>query len=192
MTETQILQWIKDNVSPFLITAITEHKKKNPQLLYTEDWLAAICMRETGLKIAKRLGQGFKVPEIWAEMKGDWSQRPGETEKQYHGFGLPQIDIASFPSFVKSGDWKDPKKSWYFSINVLEGKRKWINTKCPDVKGEFLERAITAAYNCGEGNVVKLLKAGRPVDTWTHEHNYSSEVFRFRKIYKSLTVPDKV
>jgi hypothetical protein len=65
--------------------------------------------------------------------------------------GLPQIDIASFPAFVNSGDWKDPLKSWLKAIAVLESKRKYILSKCPDVKGEFLHRAVTAAYNCRGG-----------------------------------------
>jgi hypothetical protein len=86
MTELETLKWIKEHVSPFINQAIAEHKKSNPDLIYTEDWLGAINMRETGQKIVKLLGQGFVVPGIWEVMKGDYSARPGEKEPRYHGY----------------------------------------------------------------------------------------------------------
>jgi hypothetical protein len=116
-----------------------------------------MTMRETGLKIAQQLGRGFKVPEIHAEMRGDYGQRPGDTERQYHGFGYMQIDIASYPDFVKSGKWKDPLATYKMAIAVLESKRNYLEPKYKEVGEEMIHRAITAAYNCGEGNVSKVL-----------------------------------
>lgn len=186
MTEIQVLQWIKTNVAPFIRQAISDSQKANLNLLYTEDWLAAICMRETGGKIAKKLGQGFTVPGIWVEMKGDYTQRHGEPAPKYHGFSLFQIDIASFPEWIKAGRWTDPYQSALKAISVLEGKRRYIQSQVHDLAGEALERAITAAYNCGEGNTVKSLLAKRDVDSTTTEKNYSADVFRLRALYKAL------
>lgn len=72
------------------------------------------------------------------------------------------------------------------AISVLEGKRKYIQSKLPNLSGNDLNRAITAAYNCGEGRVVQALNKGVDVDTYTHNHDYSKEVFRYRGIYNSL------
>jgi hypothetical protein len=48
------------------------------------------------------------------------------------------------------------------------------------------ERAITAAYNCGQGNVMNSLSKNEDVDFHTTQHNYSRQVFEFRQIYMSL------
>jgi hypothetical protein len=191
MTEKQILTWIKTNLSPHIDKAIEAARIKNPMLIYTQDWIAAMTMRETGQKIAKLLGRGVKVPELHTEMKGDYGQREGETEKQYHGFHYMQIDIGSYPSFIASGDWKDPLKGYKKAIEVLEGKRIYLfaaggKFKPNEFPPDMLYRAITAAYNCGEGNVAKVLREGKDVDARTYNHDYSKEVWRFRELYKSI------
>ncbi|WP_315822992.1 hypothetical protein [Paraflavitalea speifideaquila] len=186
MTEKQIITWISRELGPVIEKALTEAKVRNPALLYTKDWLVAMAYRETGLLIAKLLAQGGKTPAIYSLMRGDYGQRPGEIEKSFHGFGPWQIDIGSFPEFVKSGNWKDPYKTCVKAIEVLEGKRKYLQSKFPNLSGEALERAITAAYNCGEGNVKKALEAGEDVDSRTHQKNYSKEVWRFREIARPI------
>ena len=92
--------------------------------------------------------------------EGDYGKRPADAAKQYHGFGFWQIDIASFPSFISSGKWVDP--------------------------GAMAQPAVTAAYNCGEGNVNKALEANLDVDSYTFAKDYSKEVFRYRGIYQNL------
>lgn len=186
MTEREILIWIKNNLGDIIDIAIIQAKEKNPDLIYTRDWLAAMAMRETGLKIAKLLGKKLKIDVIHSLMKGDYDQRKGETEKQYHGFGYWQIDIASYPQFVKSGDWKDPFKTCMKAIAVLEEKRMYLAPKFPNLKGDSLYRAITAAFNCGQGNVQKVLLVGQDIDARTHQKNYSAEVWRYREIFNSL------
>jgi len=54
------------------------------------------------------------------------------------------------------------------------------------IPGYELDRATVAAYNCGEGNVAKVMRAGLDVDARTHQHNYSAEVWRFREMYKAI------
>lgn len=186
MTEREILSWIKINLGPIIDKALEEAKKKNPDLFYTKDWLAAMVMRETGFLIARYLEKKMKVEVIHSLMKGDYGQRQGEKEKSYHGFGYWQIDIGSYPQFIKSGDWKDPFKTCMKAITVLEEKRMYLEPKFPNVKGDSLHRAITAAYNCGQGNVQKVLLVGQDIDARTHQHNYSAEVWRFREIFNSL------
>jgi hypothetical protein len=190
MTEKQVLRWIKLHLSQYIVQAIAEAKEKNPTLIYTEDWLSGITYRETGFLIARYVMQAVNPNVIHTLMRGDYNQRKGENEKSYHGFGYTQIDIGSFPEFVKSGKWKDPLECYRMSISVLEGKRKYLfasgRFKEKDFTQEMVHRAITAAYNCGEGNVSKVLREGRDVDLRTHQHNYSKEVWRFRGIYREL------
>lgn len=186
MNEKECLRWISVNLGEAIRKAMQDSKAKNQALLYTFDWLVAMAYRETGIKIIKLIKKGFNTQDIIQNMKGDWSQRPGEKEPQYHGFGFWQIDIASYPEFVKSGDWKDPYKCCMKAISVLEEKRIYLQKHFPNLADESLHRAITAAYNCGQGNVAKVLRAGQDVDRRTHGQDYSKEVWRFRKLYKEI------
>lgn len=188
MTEKNILSWINLNLGVFIERAIDKTKEKTPNLIYTKDWLASMAMREVGFLIARYAEQKMKPEVIHTLMRGDYTQRHdvGETEKQFHGFSYWQIDIGSFPDFIKSGDWKDPFKACCKAIDILEDKRIYLAPKFPNLQGDSLERAITAAYNCGEGNVKKVLNAGNDIDERTFNHDYSAEVWRFREIFNSL------
>lgn len=186
MTERNILSWINNNLGSVMEQALAEAKRGNPDLLYTKDWLAAIAMRETGFLIARYAAQAKTPAQIHPLMRGDYSQRPGEKEKSYHGYGYWQIDIASYPAFVKSGDWKDPLKTCRKAIAVLEEKRLYLQQQFPSLAGEELARAVTAAYNSGQGNVAKAVRAGRDVDVYTHQKNYSAEVWRYREIAQAI------
>jgi hypothetical protein len=184
MTTRDILLWIHINLLSSINKAIEEKKKANPLLIYTPDWLVGITYRETGGLIAK---YGGKKAEVMHSLtRGDFSQRPGEKEKQYHGYGYVQIDIGSYPDFVKSGAWKDPFKCYAKAIDVLEEKRKYIQSHMIRLGGDDLHRAITAAYNCGQGNVVKALSANKDVDSYTTGHDYSKDVWQRRNFYRQI------
>lgn len=180
MTEKQILEWIKTNLSPIIDKAI--HDSDN--VPYTQDWLAAMAMREVNFLIARNASKPFQ--QVCNLMKGDYGQRDNESMKSYHGFGFWQIDIGSYPDFINSGDWQDPYKCCLKAIQVLNEKRAYISPKFPNLSPDALNRATTAAYNTGQGNVVKSLKLDRDVDYSTHQKNYSKEVWRYRDIYNSI------
>lgn len=182
MTERNIIIWINTNLGPVIDQALAEARKANPQLLYTREWLIAMAMRETGFLISRYAGQAKTPAQIHPLMRGDYSQRKGETEKSYHGYGYWQIDIASYPTFVKSGDWKDPLKTARKAIAVLEEKRLFLQQQFPSLAGEELARAITAAYNCGQGNVAKAIRTKKDIDSYTYQKNYSAEVWQYREI----------
>ena len=186
MTERDILKWIDKNLGSAIERAIVAAREKHPDHPYTKDWLAGIAMRETGFKIAEFTKDGFAPERIHLIMRGDFDQRKGEKEKNYHGFGYPQIDIGSYPDFVKSGDWKDPFKSFVKAISVLEEKRIYLEPKFPNLQGDSLHRAITAAYNCGQGNVAHVIEEGKDIDARTYNHDYSREVWRFREIFNLI------
>lgn len=177
MTETDVLKWIRTNLGEIIRRSIVGTE-------YTEDLLAAMAWREVWPKIIKYHDMPFV--SACEMMKGDYSQREGEVEKQYHGFGFWQIDKKSFPLFCDSGMWKDPSKCCLQAIKVLDQKRNYLRTHLAGLQGDALDRANVAAYNCGEGNVFKALSKGLDIDVYTHEHNYSKEVWRVRSLYKQL------
>ena len=174
MTERKALYWIKDNLGPAIQQALASF----PGVIYTEDWLASMSYREIGHLIHRYDGKPVKT--IAPLIKGDYAN--GEP----NGFGFWQIDRRSYPAFVKSGGWMNPLKCCMQAIEVLEEKRIYLQKQFPNLAGEALKRAITAAYNCGQGNVTKALKSGKDVDAFTFKSDYSKEVWRFREIYKSL------
>lgn len=182
MTNRDILTWIKRELGPYIQKALLAR----PGSIYTEDWLAGIAMRETGGLMGIYIPQKSDPLVICSILRGDYTQRPGETQKQYHGYGVTQIDIASFPQFVKSGDWKDPVKCFIKSIEVLNGKRDYLLDQYPMLWGNDLDELITAAYNCGEGNESKLVLKTLDPDIYTTQHNYSKAVFEFAEIYKTI------
>ena len=183
MTQRQILLWIKENLSPLIKKALEQK-----EVIYTEDWLAGMIYREVGFLIGRYAAQNMKPEVIHTLMKGDYGQRDGETEKQYHGFGYPQIDIGSYPAFIKAGSWKDPYKSLLKMIDVLEEKRIYLASHLDfgTMDLHTIHRAITAAYNCGQGNVVKAINKGYDPDRYTHNSDYSKMVWEYREAYRNL------
>jgi len=180
MTSLEIMGWYKNNLFPIVVKAIEEKKLSNPDLIYTPDWLIAMAYRETWTLLIPFIKNRTPFKNI--EPKGDYGQRKGETEKQYHGFSYWQIDTGSFPDFIKSGDWKDPYKSCLKAIDVLEEKRKQLNKELPFPT----DQEITASYNCGSSNVLKAIKKGEDIDSRTHEKNYSKMVWEYRKLFNSI------
>lgn len=172
-TEEQLLEWISKNLGLIIRKAINNSD-------YTEDWLGAIAARETGFLIIKYVNKGLDVDEISKIMKGDY--RRG----RYNGFGFWQIDIGSFPAFVESGLWKNPFRTAQQAIICLEGKRYALREWRFAMSADEFERAVTAAYNCGESRVIKALENGYDVDRYTFNKDYSAEVFRIRNKYKSI------
>jgi hypothetical protein len=182
MTDEDVLKWIKRNISPFIIKA----REDRPTSIYTEARLAGIACRETGQLIAKYIPVQKDPLIICSILRGDYTQRYGETTKQYHGFGITQIDIGSFPGFIKSGDWKDPYKCFLKTIDILNGKKAYLEKHYETVSGESMIHYITAAYNCGEGNEAKVMQQHLDPDAYTTGHNYSNEVARFEEIYLTI------
>ncbi|MDP9230377.1 MAG: peptidoglycan-binding protein [Bacteroidota bacterium] len=180
-SDQKMMKWIKDNLGSIIKQAISGS-------IYTEDWLAGICARETGFLFSRYVNQGFTFDQITSLMKGDFGKRRGDAQKIFHGFGFWQIDIGSFPDFVSSGKWTNALETAVMAVNVLNGKKNFLKKKGWEEKLSIVmwQRAITAAYNCGEGNVNKALSNNLDVDNFTFSKDYSKEVFRYRKLYSNL------
>jgi hypothetical protein len=182
-TNKDILSWIHDNLGE-TIRELTDVIFKDT--LYTEAFIAGLICRETGFLILRYANQGLGLDEIAVRMKGDYSRRPGEPEPRYHGFGFVQIDTGSYPDFIQNTPLADYKSYLRKAILVLEEKRKSITGagfKPENFDDDYFLRAIAAAYNSGQGNVIKSLRLGRDVDLTTYQGDYSKEVMKFRYLY---------
>jgi len=174
-SEADLLLWIKKHLGPYIQKAIAG-------TVYTEDWLGAIAARETGFLIIRYVNRGLGLEEITKRMKGDFNNGI------YHGFSFWQIDIRSFPDFINSGKWLDIQMSANKAVDVLTGKTNALK-KYRERLGEHLfNRAITAAYNCGESNVEKAILALKDIDSRTFNKDYSKEVFRMRSVYLKVNL----
>lgn len=180
-TEAEMMRWIRDYLGNMMRQAVTGSA-------FTEDWLAGMCARETGYKIIQYYNQGHDFAYVCENMRGDYGRRSGEASARYHGFGFWQIDIGSYPDFINSHDWKDPLKTARKAVTVLNEKKTYLQNRGWDAQltADEFNRAITAAYNCGQGNVDKALRNNRPIDFYTFTQNYSAEVWRYRNIYRNL------
>jgi hypothetical protein len=121
-----------------------------------------------------------------------------------HGYGLMQIDIRSYPAWVKAGDWKDPKSCISKGAEVLASKRDEIvssvgkkNIKVrtlagktygfdgKEIVGQALLRVTVAAYNCGLWAYYHYSK-GHDVDQGTTGRDYSKDVLKKTARFKQL------
>lgn len=101
-----------------------------------------------------------------------------------HGHGIMQIDDRSFPAFTSSGRWRVPRLNILMGGEVLSGKRRFLSSR--GVTGETLTRASVAAYNGGEGRVLRAITRGLGVDSVTTNRNYSADVFERASVFREL------
>jgi hypothetical protein len=116
----------------------------------------------------------------------------GNKYKHYHGHGLGQIDDRSYQDFCRSSRWKDPAQNILMIALVLAEKRRFLHyqTLGLALTDQALEKAYIAAYNCGQGKVLQLLRMGRDPDEGTVHENYSRVVLRFAGVYNSISIQE--
>lgn len=170
MTEVEILKFIKSTYGA-MIAASAERHRHRPEVL------AGIVMRETEGGLTKLLDRSGP------EGRGD-----RDREGHYHGHGLCQIDDRSFPEFCAGLDWKDAARNIEMGGWILGRKRAFLAAKTLGFKltNDDLERASIAAYNAGEGRVLKAIQQGRVPDSCTAHGDYAAEVLRFADLYLKL------
>jgi beta-lactamase superfamily II metal-dependent hydrolase/soluble lytic murein transglycosylase-like protein len=101
-----------------------------------------------------------------------------------HGRGIMQIDDRSFPDFARSGRAMDPRQNILKGAEVLNGKRLFLSRS--GVSGQLLTRASVAAYNHGEGNILRNIRNGRDVDSGTAHNDYSEDVLARAAVFTEL------
>jgi hypothetical protein len=197
-TNRDILKWVHDNLGDS-IRELTDVEFADT--VYTEAIIAGLICRETGFLILRYVNKGMSLDEIALKMKGDFGKRPGDGSAKYHGYGFVQIDTGSYPDFIFKTPLGDYKAYLRKAIEVLEEKRKSIvnaGFSQERLGDENFTRAILAAYNSGQGNVINSLHHGRDIDSTTYQGDYSKEVMKFRYEYWDMfhteenPIPEKI
>ena len=170
MSETDILRHIRTAYGAMILEAAAKHRHR-PEVM------AGIVMRET---------QGGLSPLL--DRPGPEGRGDRDNEGRCHGHGLCQIDDRSFPEFCAGPDWKDAAKNIAMGARVLGRKRAFLAARTLGLKltNDDLERAAIAAYNAGEGRVLKAIEQGCDPDTCTAHGNYAAAVLRYAELYLNL------
>jgi len=170
MNETEILRHIRTAYGAMIAEAAAKNRHR-PEVM------AGIVMRET---------QGGLSPLL--DRPGPEGRGDRDTEGRYHGHGLCQIDDRSFPAFCAGPDWKDAAKNIEMGARVVGRKRAFLAARTLGLKltDDDLERAAIAAYNAGEGRVLKAIEQGRDPDSCTAHGDYAAAVLRYAELYLNL------
>jgi len=181
------------DVSPFLMWAIMDHESRSGVAPgYTPQGPAGVgeaiprwvseSRLATSYAFARRMGlltgKTRKTSTGATEYEVRAPKMPGAPREAW-GYGLMQIDYASFPEFIESGKWRDATENIRQGAEVLRQKMRFFMLPSTDpsdprpLTGDALMKAATAAYNTGEGNVLKSLKAKADIDRTTYTKDYS-------------------
>lgn len=148
-----------------------------------QGWLALFAQAASLYNFSTALLMGIASRETnMKNIEGDFQGG------SYHGYGLMQIDIGSYPEFCRSGEWRDVGKSIHMGALVLNSKQiqihdgigKQLRVKSTVFTGESIDggnlnRTAVAAYNAGLWAYYSMTAYGDP-DRFTTGHNYSADV----------------
>ena len=142
--------------------------------------LMGIASRETAMGGPLLRDGSFK----WLAMPGDGG----------HGYGLMQIDKASYPAWVATEAWQRAEPSIHMGAAVLRAKTDSLVVRrglvvrvqdrksrqvypflMPALEGAVLERVAIASYNAGDWAPYHYVK-GRGPDYGTTGRDYSADV----------------
>ena len=133
---------------------------------------------------SRESGWGLALTPPFPHGTGDFAKRSnikpfrrGSMPPDGKGFGrgLMQIDYDAH-EFARGELWKDPARNIAYGGSVLRQNIVFLRDRMNDLSGKSLLRAAIAGYNCGCGNVLRAIKAGRSVDFYTAHRDYSADV----------------
>jgi soluble lytic murein transglycosylase-like protein len=102
----------------------------------------------------------------------------------YHGYGIMQVDIGTDPDFCRNWTPDKVEVSIQRGVKILANKRDYLAARgITDLK------AIAAAYNTGEGNVVRSIHAGTDPDHTTTNADYGKDVLSRMAAFEQLRSP---
>lgn len=170
MNETEILQHIQTAYGVMISETAYKHRHR-PEVM------AGIVMRET---------HGGLSPLL--DRPGPEGRGDRDKTGRYHGHGLCQIDDRSFPEFCAGPEWKDAAKNIAMGARVLGRKRAFLASRTLGFRltNDDLEKASIAAYNAGEGRVLKAIEQRRDPDTCTAHGDYAAAVLAYADVYLKL------
>ncbi len=180
--------------------AITAAFQLSQKLGWTDYFLKAATERSLDPEVLMAIGYRE------SGLKEKYLKVPGDNG---NGYGLMQIDIRAYPTWVNSGKWKDAEACISKGAEVLAAKRDEITASSGDkdikvktlagvtykfdgkpIAGDDLLRVSIAAYNCGMWAYYHYSK-GHDVDQGTTDQNYSKDVLLKSQRFKDLLNPSQ-
>jgi len=163
----EILKWIKDNMGSIL-TAKASGK------IYSDAVLAGIMYAEASGEIDTSLDAKSNCEKIFNPDGKGYSYSFFQINDKANG---PDINAR-----LDAGEWKSPQGATGLATTILDGKKNYLQGI--GLSGDDLLKGTIAAYNQGEGNVGKLVRAGLPVDS--KNPYYVSKVLKAAEEYESV------
>jgi hypothetical protein len=124
----------------------------------------------------------------WWHLPGSSGRGDCDKEGRYHGHGLCQIDDRSFPEFCRGEEWKNAASNIEMGARVIARKRAFLAGRTLGFRftTDDLEKATIAAYNAGEGRVLRTIMEGCDPDVCTTHCDYAAAVLRHADVYLKL------
>ncbi len=137
------------------------------------------------------------------ELNPYYLKHPGDyRDGTYHGYGLMQMDIGSYPDWISQGHWKDARDCILKGAEVLNAKRQEIQDgqgkkltvgkqeyTGAKISGADLLRVAIAAYNSGAWAYYNY-STGHDPDRFTTGKDYSKDVLRRAARFGQLLAHD--
>ncbi|HXG85469.1 MAG TPA: hypothetical protein VNI84_15715, partial [Pyrinomonadaceae bacterium] len=127
-----------------------------------------------------------------------------------NGFGLLQIDIRSYPAWIKSGGWTDAREGILKGASVLMqkwtdyetniGKRLTVKSSKSGTTYRYTaqkandadaQRLVISSYNCGRWSQYALA-SGQDIDKYSTGGDYAKDVMERARIFRSLLKQDSL
>lgn len=132
--------------------------------------------RATGVDRDLLLAVASRESAIGMTLGPDWLGDSG------YGIGLMQIDRRFHERFARTHRPRDNRANVLYAARLLK-----------DLLGRFggVKKYALAAYNAGPDDVVRALRQGVPVDTYTTGGDYSTDVLSRYRIIKQMGAAER-
>jgi hypothetical protein len=143
-------------------------------------------MSETEILRHIRSAYGAMIAEAAARNRHRPEVMAGIVMRETQGGLSPLLDRQGPEG--RGPDWKDAAKNIDMGAWVLGRKRAFLAARTLGFKltDDDLEKASIAAYNAGEGWVLKAIEQGRDPDSCAAHGDYAAGVLRYANLYLNL------
>jgi len=174
-----VIKWIKKNMGPLIA-------KEVGGTIFNESLIAGIIYAEASGEIRKNYNAG--TADAYTVNSKITNPDINIGNQAYTMF---QFTSGRVPDNIQKwlddpdSKWKRPNEAVFYALDLLKGKQRYIENSVALTSDELV-RATLAAYNGGEGRVVKALKNGKPLETTTYRPDYLDTIYTAATEYETV------